>query len=376
MSPQFLASIPTSTLRGHSLTVSIDDYTYPLVIESGSWSVTGGQDIRRKADLTVRVPNSSLRQAVADGGVAATWDVIGTEGAIFDLGSGFDWGSQSEIVTVLSGQAAPVGEQQPDGTFKVTINDFGAALSAMSFEVPLVQAASMTRKAAIEQIISMVFPGITIENTMTDTGTLHTQQLWSGSPREALKALLSDAKAEGFFVPGRAFRIRDLPTLTDAPVWTIATGDGGTVKSYGRTRPLDKLYNRVRVVPGTTDGTQPFSYGSATIADPAHPRWPGRFGIGVRSAPDVTSTTAATREEADEIALAILTSKYAGTSETLELGALANPALEAGDVVRVDLAASAMAFSQHYTHLLEQFTVDLRTHDMTAQTRSTADDDS
>lgn len=385
VSPQFLASIPTSTLRKKTLTVTVGGITYPLTIESGTWSCTSGQMVRRKADLIVRVPNSSLVQASQDAGISYTWELLGADGAIFDLSSGFEWdATQTELVGVVTGHAAPVKEAQPEGTFSLTINDFGMAFASMSFLTALTQPASMTRVAAAAAIVSSMFPGITIVNTATDTGTLNTTQVWSGKPVDAVRSLLTDAGAEGFFAPGprnpttgavtRQYVIRDLPTVTGSPVWTIETGNGGTVKSYARTRPLDKVYNAVKVVPGTTDGSQSFRYGAAIVTDPADPRYPGNFGMGVRYAPDVTSKTAADKLAADEMALRLYQSKYAGTTETLELGALANPALEAGDVVKVKLAASALSFSQQYTHLLDSFTVDILTDDMTAQTRSTTDD--
>jgi hypothetical protein len=59
-----------------------------------------------------------------------------------------------------------------------------------------------------------------------------------------------------------------------------------------------------------------------------------------------------------------------GTAETLSLGALSNPALEAGDPIRVitpQLGQDAGTAFQHYVDL---FTLDLIGGAMTCQTRS------
>jgi hypothetical protein len=192
-----------------------------------------------------------------------------------------------------------------------------------------------------------------------------------GSRWEAINALATDARAEVFFYPDGTAVIRDLPVL-GAPVWRAATGPGGTILSGDRQRPLDRMWNTVIVNPAATDGSQGWTSVSAQIANPMHPRYPGRFGIGVRPF-TIDSPTAGDVTEAMAIAEAKLRDVQ-GTTETISLGLLSNAALEGGDVIDITFSAWEDTPSQTVTHMVDGFTLDLSTGAMTLATRSSTDE--
>jgi hypothetical protein len=208
-----------------------------------------------------------------------------------------------------------------------------------------------------------VFPGITIRNTATDTGTVGTAQAWTSA--RTGRAYATDGGIEAYFAPDGALVIRDAPADHRHPAWTIKTGAGGSLKALTRTRPLDRLFNTVVLTPATADARRRGRRSSRRSPTRANPRHPDR--IGVRPYP-YASPTALTEAQAQAVAGQVL-ARITGTTETLDLSALAMPALEGGDVVRV-LTPSDVGRRASSRHFLQQHTIDFASGDMTANTRS------
>jgi hypothetical protein len=105
---------------------------------------------------------------------------------------------------------------------------------------------------------------------------------------------------------------------------------------------------------------------TVAITDTTHPRHESKIGIRPYR---WEATSAMTAGEAASIA-SILLARNLGNTERLQLGALSNPALEAGDVITIVNMVDGVG--DHH-HLIDGFTLDLAAGDMTIDTRSSTD---
>jgi hypothetical protein len=342
-SHQIASTCTITTPGGQSSTIPISD---------GGVQVDRSQQIRRTA------PNLMLQ-----GGTSA-FALLAIPGTQVLLSHGFVYGgADSELLPMLTGELTTAAHILGDGLISVSVADRWQKLAASSRLFPYTPATTARRVDEIISAVQSVFPGITIRNTASDSGTVGTAQAWT-SIADQVASYALDGGMEVYFAPDGALVIRDVPKITDNPAWTIKTGRGGSLKALTRTRPLDKLYNTVVLTPATVDPAQTWTQVIAQITDPNDPRHPNR--IGVRPYP-YQSPTALTLAQAQSIAAQVL-NRITGTTETLDLSALAMPALEGGDIVRV--LTPADSGDTIVTHFLQQITVNFATGEMSANTRS------
>jgi hypothetical protein len=355
VSSRFEQTIPL----GHTLTTSIT-CTPPggspiaLALSAGSWSGQSGQLIRRTAAITV------------DGG-SQVHDLLSTPGAVVQVLHGFQWeGLSRELIPVITGELSSAATTAGDGTVTASIADLGQRVQRVGFPAAFTPDPAARRRDVLAQVISDAVPDVTITNSSSDTGLIGVAQAFT-SRSDLVSSLLTDGGAEGFFLPDGTFTIRDVPQLTDQYAWLIKPGPGGTLKSLQRTRPLDKLYNAVRVTPSSADGSQTWDSVLVQITDPNDPRHPSKIGLSIK---DYQSPTVLTLDEAVAVGQVIL-SKVTGNTESLALGSVSHPGLDAGDIVRV--VATTDDGPTFITHLVDSFSGDLATGEMTLATRSAWD---
>lgn len=324
--------------------------TIPIV--SGSTNVDRTQQIRRTA------PGLVLK------GGSSAYAMLSIPGTQVVLAHGFVYGgSESELIPMLTGELTSAAHEYGQGVIGISVADRWQKLAASPRLFPYTPATTARRTDEIIAAVQDVFPGITVRNSATDTGTVGTAQSWkSRSDQVASYAL--DGGMEVYFAPDGALVLRNLPQITDDPSWTIKTGRGGTLKALTRTRPLDRLYNTVILTPATADPAQTWTQVIAQITDPNDPRHPNRIGIRPYN---YASPTALTIAQAQTVAAQVL-NRIIGTTETIDLTALAMPALEGGDVVR--LLTPSDAGDTIVSHFLQQLSVDFASGDMSANTRS------
>lgn len=361
VSADFSASIPVGGRIACGLTVEVDGATTALHPSALSISLQEG-NVRRQATATVVADTMSP---------AALFSLLSTELATFRSTAGFSWGIEEEQIPIFTGRAAQVVMQQASGSVTVALADFGADLAAVTCTPEIVQAASLTRRAAIAELAAIAFPGVIVVDDASDTGTLGSDQTWSGSVWDAINALAVDGLMDVAFRPDGRLWIRDMPTLGQ-PVTLIRSGAGGTIKSFDRTRPLDKLYNTVIVTPGTTDGSQ--TWQSATIdvtqLDPASRRRPALAGPRVKT---VTSSTAASTEDAAAIARIEL-GKVLGVTETVSCELIANPAIDLYDSVSLVAQVDPQENAISVTHIVDGWNFDALAWSMSLSTRSAVEE--
>jgi hypothetical protein len=320
-------------------------------IQAGSVTVDGGQRIRRRADIQVQARS-------------AQFDAMTADGTLFEISHGLSFGSEEELVPVFAGELIlSTREFAPRaGAALFPLQDLGAWIARTDFVTPYVITVGTSRVTAISNIVQASRPGTAVVVEATGGGTVGAQQMWNESRWDAISALATDGGLEAFFRPDGAFVIRDAATTLGSSVWSLT----GVLKQIARERPHDRLYNTVVVRPSATDGSQTWAQQVAQITDAAHPRHPSKVGVVpyFYAAPTASSGAAAL-----SIAHALL-DRVTGTTESLSLQAVSNPALEAGDVVTV---ATPMLNGEGpflFRHFTDGFSLDLATGGMSMNTRS------
>lgn len=327
-----------------------------LPFAAGTVNVDRTQRIRRTAPLTVK-------------GGSSLYDLLRTPGAQVRVDHGFSFGGTAEeTVPVITGPLSTSSLTVGDGLVGFSVADRWQDLAAQEYLIPYTPAATATRVAVITAAVRDAFPGITITNTASDAGVIGTAQAWT-SRADMVASLATDAGIEAYFAPDGSFVMRDLPQITDLPVWLIKTGPGGTLKTLTRTRPLDKLFNTVILTPATFDAAQAWSQVVAQITDLSNARHPSKIGVRPYRYQSPTLLTAA---QAMTVAQQLLT-KVQGTTETFAVEAMGMAALEGGDVVRItafDDQGNATAIVNHF---MQQLALDLVAGSMSGNTQSSSE---
>ncbi|WP_434315832.1 hypothetical protein [Leifsonia sp. P73] len=338
------------------------------LITSMTYTVPGGSPVTMSVksgavacDTSQRTRRTINQMSVY--GTLADYKAITTPGTAFHIDHGFDYqAGQTEVVPVFHGELTNAVQQVGDGTITLALADHMNWIARCGFVVPFNPPASMTRIQAITSIVQTAKPGTTVNVTATDTGTVGSQAMWTNSAVDAITALCRDGAMDAYFQADGSFLICDLPSASTASVWTAR----GIVKSVARQRPFDKLYNTVVVQPSATDGSQTWPQQVAQIQDTTNPRHPNNIGVVPLfwSSPTITTATAAMQ------AAQALLFRALGTTETLSLETLSNPALEGNDLIRVVIPAVNGEPDDIKQHFIDTFSLDLVTGAMTTGTRS------
>lgn len=350
----FLDSIPSGTRVTYAATVTVASTPYTLDMLSGSVSVSDSNVHR-----TFRGEFSHAELTSYE-----LYDLLSNEAAVLSVTVGFNWGSTSESIAIFKGRISSAGLGGSEAFVSVAAADFGFDLNQQSLIPSLTQAAGTTRRNAIKSIVQDGFPGVTITDTATDSGTLVAEQTWSGTRWEAINQLATDGNMQCFFAPDGTFIIRDIPSI-GAPVYLFRTSDGGTITAYDRERPLDKLFNAVVVSPKNTDGSQGWTQQFVEITDIASPRHKSKIGVRALKLDNVTGDAT----QALAVANKQLT-QVQGRTETVSLTAIANPALEIGDTVQIVAKPWLDHEEVALTHLVDGYTFNILDWSMSVSTRN------
>lgn len=323
-----------------------------LGIKAGQVWADASARIRRKGNLEVF-------------GTAAEFNMITTPGAEVRIVSGIRFGSDSELVPVFAGELVSGTQRLGNGNIRMSIADHGQWLDRTRFIAPFSPLATMTRREVIAAVVTAAKPDVLILDTATDNGLVGVK-VWDLSRLDCISDLCTDGNMEAFFRPDGVFVIRDRPTILSAPVWSVSAGRGGTLKSVERERPLDKQYNTMVVRPSAADGSQSWVQQIAQVDDIESPRHPSRIGVVPKFWASPTIENAA---DALSVAHGML-SLVLGTTETLSLGSVSNPALDASDPIRITTPQVNEQPALTFQHFIDRVSFDLVTADMDASTRS------
>lgn len=344
-------------LRKPQKRITTGTYTVPggepveIRFKSGRVSLSDQNRIRRRADITVF-------------GRTADYQAMMTPGTLFRIEHGLRMGNITETVPVFCGEVNRGRQLFGGGAGEIVLPllDLGGWLARSDFVEPFAPSAGTTRIQAITDVVQDARPGTTVIVTATDTGTIGRNQMWTGSRWDCISDLTADGGTEAFFQPDGTFLIRNQPTLSTPSSWS----PNGVLSAAARERPMERLYNTVVVRPSATDGSQTWTQQVVSITDPAHERHPDKIGVVPYFLPSPTASTAAIAQRAGQLRL----SRVLGTSETLNLGLISNPALEGGDVIRVVTPQIGNEPANIFQHIVDSFAFDVMTGGMSLSTRA------
>ena len=327
----------------------------PLQVKSGAVSADASSRARRKGSLELY-------------GTAQDFDLITTDGARLTITHGISFGADSELVPVLTGEIVDGTQELGDGTISFNCVDDWQWVTRARFLTPYSPNPMATRQAAIAAIIVAAKPDVVVLQIASDTG-LAGVQVWSESRSDAVNDLAAAGNMDAFFRPDGVFVIRDKPSLTTPPVWSALAGAGGVLSTASRTRPKGPMYNTVVVRGTAADGTQAWPQQVAQITDTSSPRHPSKIGVVPYffSSPTITDAGSAY-----SVAVRML-DRFQGSTESLSLGIVSNPALDAQDTIRVITPQINEQPAQAFTHFIDTLDLDLLTGRMGLTTRSQAD---
>ncbi|HET8684971.1 MAG TPA: DUF5047 domain-containing protein [Micromonosporaceae bacterium] len=352
----------------HGMRVTVKAYldgaelgTVPVAAGSGGVKVDAGSRVRRTVD-SLLVPEAywpaHARDMLSPYGVRLRiWHTVTTGTYTFPP------------VPVFAGRVESVSRVRRSGLVRVVGLDPMAQVNDDAFEEirPAPRGTRVTQ--AIADLIREVHPDAAVTDTTGSAVTVPAGVQWrdgDGSRGQAVDDLARSIGAEVLALPDATWLIRPLPSLSDPAVWTVATGPGGVLVRDAQSLSRTGVANRwvligeqaattgdpVRVVVTDDDVTSPLRYG-------------GPYGRVTRQ---VSSPLLATAAQAHAAGVAYR-ERVRGLARTRELEVVANPALEAGDVVEVTVATDG----DREWHIADQFEVPLTVDPptMSVATRST-----
>lgn len=157
------------------------------------------------------------------------------------------------------------------------------------------------------------------------------------------------------------WRVQPMPSTTGTPVWNIDAGEDGVLVDYKRAMSRIEVCNAVYATNGGENDAAPVT-AWAYDNNPVSPTYVGTYGWAVET---ITSTAYSTKTLATNAAKAYLAS-HLGLLNTLDLSTAPNPALVAGDVIRV-------TYPDGHTenHMVDSLSLSLEPGEFTIVTRAT-----
>lgn len=223
-------------------------------------------------------------------------------------------------------------------------------------------AAGFTPAQAAVEIVRGVFGDTITYRTPYQPASVMGDTIYTGTRTEALSALEQGYSAETYFDADGAFVFAAKPGDEEPVVWTIDAGEQGVMVDASENLDRTGIYNGVLVKGQPPEADQPPFAALATFDDPSSAiRWGGPFG---KIALIADSNNVTTLEQAQQTAQSLLRLRLKRT-RSLEITAAPNPALEAGDTIRV-----VFPDGREELHLIDSTTVDLGTAAQKILTRS------
>lgn len=236
-----------------------------------------------------------------------------------------------EIDTETVGYAATTNNGATN-TIQITCPDHWASVQGARFEAPEITNGSNITEALRLMQGAFGTPPTIAENSATSTLTT-VQAVWPLDRDQAILSLLSAAGAEAFFDNVGNIVCRDLPKLTEEPVWTADSGQTGVLVDATRTRTRATTYNVVIVAAVMANGAELFDPITVEDDDPTSPTYIGTYGRRPYFVSTATVTTEAQATAYGQSVLALVTAKAA--QKTMDT--VVHPCLDGGDTIDVVL---------------------------------------
>lgn len=330
VSSQFLTALTTS----HSMTVSVTAMLGPTVtihdvpVTDGAVTVDRGSKVRRSLSLTVANPRY-LPWTELDPLAAYGQKLVVSRGIRFA-------GGQIETVPLGTFRINEPAGDTLYGPVTLTGQSSECYIIDDKFLAPTSTRGYATCMDAMEFLIRQTLPDAAIVNLTAGTRnpTCAVATWDSGADRwDAIRQIALSMQAEIYVDALDRFVIADIPDVSTASVvWDIAEGEGGTLMSAARAMSRTAVYNAV-VASGenVASGGAPAS-AIAYDTNPSSPtRWGGPFG----RVPKFISSALWTSVGACQAAAGYELFDAVAPNVQLSISAIPNPALEAGDCIRI-----------------------------------------
>ncbi|MER5584126.1 DUF5047 domain-containing protein [Streptomyces asoensis] len=324
VSDRFLARLSESHQVATEVVLFLTDgSTVPLEHTGGSVQVDRTQAIRRTCSVTVADPSVIPRSPA---------DQLATYGARLRVSRGVFYGDgSSEMVPLGLFRLDSAGGDVNDGPVTLTGKDLAAVIQDDKFTDPW--PSSGTVVSAITALVQRSLPATDVISSIVDVPIGRRTFDVEADPWAACKEIAAAAGAEVYFTPDGTVTITTLPDiLTTAPVWEIAAGEGGAYIRASRGMSSDQVFNGVLARGENASDNVPPVRSLVTDNDTSSPTyWGGPFGRRPKfySSPTLTTTSACTA------AATLLLAQSKAPNASGDISSLPNPALEAGDVLRV-----------------------------------------
>lgn len=240
----------------------------------------------------------------------------------------------TEWIPLIRGPITSVSRNLPAGSgsesVSVTVADRSSKVAEARFDQPTQTIAGATTVAEIIRLITGVLDVVVVDqtgNTKVAPQIEMQRERWS----EGVEKLADSIGAEVWCDPLGNFVVRNEPTVNDPVVWTFRADDSSVLISEQDEYTRDQVYNRVVASGQRTDGTPPV-FAVVSDTNPASPTYiNGPFGTKTRfySSPLLTTVAQCTS------AATSLLARVAGRHLNVTVSNVTNPALEAGDVIRI-----------------------------------------
>jgi hypothetical protein len=337
--PQFRQSLAQS----HQRVTTVDAYyagaltRSALPVADGAVTLDRGSTVRRTLSLTIS--DVALLPWEAS-------DPLAVYGQTLTVATGIRYGNGAEELVPLG--TFRIDEPEANvyaGPITLTGKSLECAIQDDNFLAPATTRGYSTCVDAITGFIQQTIPAAVVVNQTSDNrNPACAVSTWDAqaSRWEAVTQIATAMHAEIYVDALGRFVIRDFPNpLTDPVVWDIAEGEGGTLMSAARKMSRASVCNAV-VVSGenASSNTAPVS-AVAYDDEPTSPtRWTGPYGhVPKFYSSSLLTTVGACQAVADSM----LFDAIAPNIQT-SITALPNPALEAGDCVRVAYAGRKELF--------------------------------
>lgn len=324
---QIIAASHSRTVRATAFGASIGRMDN-LPISGGTVTVDATSQVRRTATVTIADPTLWPADPL---------DILSPFGSELLLEYGIVLpGRGTEWVPLIRGTIVAAGRQRPyrsgDGPITLSLADRSLRVAEDRLDSPAQTVSGALATAEIRRLIQETLGvGVTVADLTGSTQIAPVMEIARERWREGVEKLADAIGAECFADPQGRFVIRTQPQPTDPWAWEIRSGHGGAMVGKRESLTRERVYNRVVATGQRTDGTPPVR-SAVSDDDPSSPtRWGGPFGRKSRyySSPLLTTTGQCTTA-----ATAIL-ARAKGIAASVDIESIVNPALDAGDVIRV-----------------------------------------
>lgn len=325
VSDRFLARIAESQTPITSVQLLLTDgSTVDVEHTGGSVTVDRGQAIRRTCTVTVANPSLIPRTPA---------DQLVTYGAQLRISRGVEYGNANDVELVPLGvfRLDSVDGDVNEGPVTLQGKDLSAIVADDKFTAPYT--ATGTVISAVTALIQRSIPTAAVVSTITDQGIGKRTYDVEADPWAGCQEIASGAGAEVYCNPDGVFVIATLPDLATAtPVWEIAATEGGVYIKGSRGMSSNGVHNGVLARgENTAENVAPVKY-LAVDGDPNSPTyWGGPYG----RRPDFFTSSTLTTTAACQNAATLKLAQAKAPNATGDISSLPNPALESGDVLRV-----------------------------------------